>query len=58
MFLLLKIQLVQNIYLVCRIVRNGRMNPNDKEKNSQAIRRPFGCAVQDVSFFLFIYLFF
>ena len=41
-------QFAENVYLVCRIVRVGKMNPSDKEKSSFNFRRPFGAAVFDV----------
>jgi len=36
------------VYLVCRIIRVGKMNPGDKDKSPFNFRRPFGVAVFDV----------
>eukprot|EP01137_Pigoraptor_chileana_P029725 Opistho-2@15256 len=39
-----------DVYLVCRIVRVGKMLPEDKDKKgANTFRRPFGCAVMSVS---------
>lgn len=37
------------MFLICKIVRNGRMVSTDKEKTFQCFRRPFGAAVLDIS---------
>ena len=42
-------QLGERVFLVCRIVRVGKMNPTDKEKAPVTFRRPFGAAVYEVT---------
>ena len=44
----LRSQLSEHVFLVCRIVRVGKMNLTDKEKTSVNFRRPFGAAVFEV----------
>jgi dedicator of cytokinesis protein 2 len=43
--------LQKKVYLVCQIVRLGRMDPKDQDKKGVTLdlRRPFGVAVKEVS---------